>query len=214
MIDFFNQYSSGIFALLGALGGGVISFYASWMLKKRDFSLRLWDKLLDKRIKAHENVLSIALEMRVMVSWGNFEDNGDVARAPQVLMSKEVFEQWFTKFTQLTLEGSTWLTTETKRELNFVQDYLVTLHQNLSGVPSDKYLLIGKIIRQDFAELSGRLEKKTFYFFSKGINQLKLNDLDDWHKYERSETEKRLNKTALIEKWQSIKKLVEDDNKS
>lgn len=183
------------------------------MLKKRDFSLRLWDKLLDKRIKAHENVISMALEMRVMVSWGNFEDEGDVARAPQVLMSNEVFEQWFTKFTQLTLEGSTWLTTDCKRELNFVQDYIVTLHQNLSGIPSILYLDIGQIIREDFIKLSSTLEKKAFDFFSKEIDQLKLNNLNDWHKYERSMTKERLNKTALIEKWKSIITLVENAEK-
>jgi len=214
LIDFLNQHSSAIFALLGALGGGIISFVASWMLKKRDFSLRIWDKMFDKRIKAHENVISMALEMRVMVSWGNFEDAGDVARAPQILMSKEVFEQWFTKFTKLTLEGSTWLTTDCKRELNFVQDYLITLHQNLSGVPSDMYLKIGQMIKEDFIELSSKLEKKAFDFFSKELEQLKLNNLDDWHKYERSITEERLNSTALIQKWGKIKELVDNANKT
>ncbi|WP_121627338.1 hypothetical protein [Poseidonibacter antarcticus] len=209
MINFINEYSDAIFALLGAFGGGLISFFASWMIKKREFTLRLWDKLLDKRIKAHEDVITMALEMRIMVALGGFDENNEVLRVPKLLQSKEEFENWFRKFTQLTLNGSTWLTTETKREVNFVQDYLVTLHQYILQVPSEKYLSIGQIIRQDFIELSGELEKKAFNFFSKEIHQLELNNLNEHHKYKINDTKGRLNKTLLMTKWQSIKDIID-----
>ena len=197
---------------MGALGGGLVSFLASWLLKKREYNLRLWDKLLERRIRAHENVIAVALEMRVMVALGATEQNGEVARAPQVLCSKEDFERWFKRFTQLTMERSTWLTTEIKRELNFVQDYLVTLYENLTGVPSEKYLLIGQVIRQDFIDLSSDLEKKSFAFFVKEVRQLKLNSLKEWHKYSRSETETRLKKTALLSQFEKIRRIVATGN--
>lgn len=208
MIDFINQNSNAVFALIGAFGGGLISFFSSWMIKKRRFTLRLWDKLLSKRIKAHEDVIAMALEMRIMVALGGFDENNEVVRAPKLLQSKEEFENWFIKFTELTLNGRTWLTTETKKEVNFVQDYLVTLHQYILQAPSEKYLSIGQIIRQDFIELSGELEKKAFNFFSKEIHQLELNNLDEHHKYKLKYTKQRLNKTKLITKWQSIEDAV------
>ena len=206
--EFIKSNASAVFGLLGALGGGLVSFLASWLLKKREYSLRLWDKLLERRIKAHENVIAAALEMRVMVALGATEENGEVARAPQLLRSKEDFEQWFIRFTQLTIEGSTWLTTEAKRELYFAQDYLVTLYQNLTDVPSEKYLQIGQVIRQDFIDLSSELEKKSFAFFEKDVRRLKLSNLKEWHKYKRPETEKRLKKTALLSQWEKIQRLV------
>jgi hypothetical protein len=205
---FINENASAIFGLLGAFGGGLISFLASWLIKKREYNLRLWDKLLERRIKAHENVITVALEMRVMVPLGATESTGEVARAPLVMRSKEEFEEWFGRFAKLIMEGNTWLTTETKREVNFVQDYLVTLHQNLTGVPSEKYMQIGQVIRQDFIQLSSALEKKSFAFFGKEVQRLKLSSLDKWHKYKLSETENRLKKTELLSQWEKIKKIV------
>jgi hypothetical protein len=206
--EFIYSNASAVFGLLGALGGGLVSFLASWLLTKREYNLRLWDKLLERRIRAHENLIAVALEMRVMVAWGGTEEDGDVARAPHVLRSKEDFEQWFIRFTQLTSEGSTWLTTEAKRELNFVQDYLVTLYQNLAGVPSEKYLRIGQVIRLDFIHLSSELEKKSFAFFEKEVGRLKLGNLKRWHKYRRPETETRLKATTLLSQWEKIEKII------
>jgi hypothetical protein len=206
--EFIGKNASAIFGLLGAIGGGLVSFLATWMLKKREYSLRLWDKLLERRIKAHENVIAAALQMRLMVALGATEEDGEVARAPNVLRSKEDFEEWFMTFTTLTMEGTTWLTTEAKRELNFVQDYLVTLHQNLRDIPSERYLPIGQVIRQDFIDLSSSLEKKAFAFFGKEVRRLKLSNLKKWHKYKRSETEARLKKTVLLSQWQKIARIV------
>jgi hypothetical protein len=211
-LDFLEQFisdnASAIFGLLGALAGGTVSFLASWLLRKREYDLRLWDRLLERRITAHESLIAMALEMRVMAALGAVEKDGDVARAPHVLRSRDDFEQWFGRFTQITMQGTTWLTTDAKRELNFVQDYLVTLYQSLIGVPSEKYLLIGQVIRQDFIDLSSGLEKKAYSFFGREVRRLKLSNLTDWHKYEPSVTEARLKKTVLLSQWQRINSII------
>jgi hypothetical protein len=144
-----------------------------------------------------------------MVGLGGFEANGEVARSPQVLISKEEFERWFVRFTQLTREGTTWLTTKAKREVNYVQDYLVTLHTNLASVPSDKHLSVGRVIRQDFIALSSALEKASYDYFENEISKRKLSNLCEWHKYTRQETESRLSGTALISDWESVKNALE-----
>ena len=204
LLKILETNASAIFSLLGVLSGGVLSYVTTSLQKRRDFDLQIWGKLFDRRIAAHEKVITVAVEMRVMVWLGGVDANGEVRRAPQVLISKEEFDNWCIRFTQLTLEGTTWLTTETKREVNFAQDYLTTLHRNLANVPSDKYLEVGELVRQDFIDLSSTLEKQAFEYFEDGIHELRLDSLDKHHKYKRPETERRLGQTLLIQKIQQI----------
>lgn len=204
MEEFISQNASAVFGLLGAFVGGLLSFLTSWALKNREYTLRIWDKLLERRIKAHENLIAIAIELRVMVALGGEGPDGEVARAPQVLISEEEFEKWFIRFTQLTQSGSTWLTTQARRELNFVQDYLVTLHTNLSSVRSERYLAVGAVIRSDFLDLSSGLEKAAYDYFENTISERKLGSLRDHHKFPRSETESRLRNTVLMQNWDRV----------
>ncbi len=195
---FIYNNSSAIFALIGALGGGILSFIGALLLKKREFNLAISRSIIERRIGAHEKVIALATEIRVMVGLGGLSESGEVRRAPQIMLSRDIFEGWFTRYAQLCMEGTSWLSTLTKREVNYVQDYLVTLHMYLEGVPSDKYPELGRLIRQDFIDMSSSLEKKAFQFFEKGIRRLKPDSLDEHHKYERSETERRLNATSLL----------------
>ena len=206
---FFSQHASAIFALVGAFAGGMLSFFGSLILKNRDFKLRLWDQLAERKIKAHENVIELAVAMRVMMMLGGDDENGELRRSPQVLISKQEFESWFTRFTQLSLQGTTWLSVDAKRELNFVQDYLVTLHERLRPIPSDKYLAVGVHIKNDFIDLSSSLEKAAFRFFETGVDKLALESLDEWHKYERSVTIDRLEKTQLRKRWELVNSYAE-----
>lgn len=207
--SFFSEYASAIFALVGAIAGGVLSFVGSLILKNRDFKLRLWDQLAERKIKAHENVISLAIEMRVMVMLGGDDENGELRRSPQVLISEQEFESWFTRFTQLSLQGTTWLSLDAKRELNFVQDYLVTLYDRLRPIPSDRYLAVGVHIKNDFIDLSSSLEKAAFRFFETGVDKLALESLEKWHKYERSVTIDRLEKTQLSKRWDLVSSYAE-----
>ena len=207
--EFLTKHERLIFSLLGAIAGGVLTFLYSWALSKREYNLRLWDKLIERRIRAHENVIGIAIEMRVMVALGGVEQSGESARAPQILASRDEFERWRTRFAQVAGEAGTWLTTDAKRELNLVQDYLVTLYHHLEGVPSQKYLAVGQIIRSDFITLSSELEKNTFEFFGREVERLRPGNLREWHKYERPETERRLGESILLSQWEDIKARIE-----
>ena len=208
LLSFLNANASAVFGLLGALGGGVLSYFSTSLQKRRDFDLQLWGKLFDRRISAHEEVIAMAVGMRIMVTSGEVDTTGAVRRFPQVLQSQEKFAEWWTRFTLVWNASSTWLSTPTKRELNFVQDYLVTLHMHLCNIGGALYPQVGEIVRQDFIDLSSSLEKQAFEFFTKDIRNLQLNNLQDWDKYPLPETERRLLRTALstsIEKIKSLK---------
>lgn len=209
-MEFLEAYSTIFLALGSAMGGAFVSLVVGWLLRKRDYDLRLWDKLLERRIKAHENLINIALEMRVMVAPGTVDAEGEVIRAPRVLISQETFEQWFTDAISGGVAGSTWLATDAKREANFLQDYLVTLHLHLQPVASEDYLSVGCIIRQDFIDMSASLERAAFRFFEKDARRLKLSSLNEWHKYPREQTEKRLTDTQLRQRWSEWSPLAQD----
>ncbi len=209
ILIFLRENSSAAFGLAGALGGALLSSATGWFGRKRDHDLRLWDKLLERRIRAHEQVISIAQDLRTMLALGGMEPGGEVARTPKLLSSKEEFETWFAGEFLQAGSGSTWLTTEVRRELNFVQDYFVTFQHNLRNAPSEKYRSIGQIIRQDFIDLSSELERKAFEFFELDMFELRLSSLSDWHKYPRIDTEKRLRGTQLMLRLGEIVQLWE-----
>ncbi len=204
-LQFLETNSSAIFGLIGALGGAVLSFAASYLLKGREFNLQLKSKIIEKQIAAHEIVISLAKDMRKMGSIGEVDTAGEVIRFPYLLLSKDNFDQWLGDFSSQIISNSNWLNVKARRECNFVQDYLITLHVYLVDVPTEKYSELGILIREDFINLSGSLEKTAFSFFENGIQNAKLYSLSKWHKYKSEETIKRLNKTVLIKKINTFK---------
>ncbi len=174
-------------------------------MRRRDLDLKIWEKFLDRRIAAHETVIGVAIAMRRMVASGATDPSGEVVRAPEVMMSKEAFNRWLVEFAEKSLSATTWLSTDVKRELNFVQDYLVTIHVNLSGSAPNDFPAVGAFVRQDFIDLSSSLEKVAFEFFTKEARKLRLSDLNEWHKYPLQATQSRLQDTVFLSKWAEIK---------
>ncbi|MDH5647871.1 MAG: hypothetical protein OEZ01_17805 [Candidatus Heimdallarchaeota archaeon] len=207
MDEFLLKNSSAVFGLLGAFLGGALSFFASWTIKNREYALQIWGKVIDKRIKSHENIIKLALNMRLMIPLEHKESDDELPRTPKILASKAVFHEFFSDFASLSQQSSTWLTTACKRELNFAQDYLVTLNQYLSSADTKKFPVIGNLIRQDFIDISSELEKSAFSFFENFMTKRKLNNLSDWHKYLPHETNSRLSRTALLLNLVKIKSL-------
>jgi hypothetical protein len=209
MVEFFTHNAAAVLALLGVLVGAIVTggltFAAGWIMRKRDLDLKIWEKFLDRRIAAHETVIGLAIAMRRMVAVGGIDAAGEVARAPEVMMSKEAFDTWLVEFAEKSSPATTWLSTAVKRELHLAQDYFVTIHANLSGSAPDAFPTVGALVRQDFIDLSSKLEKAAFEFFTKEARNLCLSDLNDWHKYPREVTESRLQDTVLLSKWAEIK---------
>lgn len=211
MNQLIRDNASALIGVSGVAIGAVVQYLAGWALRKRDYDLRLWDKLIDRRIDAHERLINHAHEMRVMISRNGVDEGGEVLRYPQVLSSRDIFEDWFTNTIRLIGFASTWLATPAKRGANFLQDYLATLHLNLMSVPSSKFPDVGLIIRQDFIDMSSNLERISYGFFDRDVRKLRLSNLIDWHKYPRSQTEKRLRETNLLRQWADVARLEEPE---
>jgi hypothetical protein len=202
--------ANAIFALLGTLAGAALTFFGTWILQSQEARSRLLEKVLDKRIQAHEKVIELSKILRQMTSLSYPEKDGELARTPAIMMSHESFAEFLLRFTQTGVDSSTWLSTEVIRELNFIQDYFINLYEFLRDVKPDKFPEIGRIIRQDFLDFSSSLEKLAFSFFAKDLTKMKLNDLNEWHKYPVKITQKRLKETAFLKKADEILKIINE----
>lgn len=54
MEQIIKDNASAIFALLGTLAGATLTFVGTWILQSQEARNRLLEKVLDKRIQAHE----------------------------------------------------------------------------------------------------------------------------------------------------------------
>lgn len=185
------------FAVYGVLGGVLLTLLGSWLLKRHEYKLRLWDKLIDRKINAHDNVIRSSQEMRKTSPIGGRNEDNQIRRIPHVLQSREVFDDFFTNFTTETLSDSSWLTLATRKELNFIQDYLVNVHEQIALLSDADLEVLAETVHFDFIELSSSLEKVAYSFYEKEVLQLKIGNLKDWHKYDLDITLKRLGQTRL-----------------
>jgi len=104
--------------------------------------------------------------------------------------------------------NSHWLNTNLERELGFFQDYMVTLNMRIKGQNDSNVKIIGLIVKQDFIDLASNLENLTFEFFRKDIYKLKINKHNEWHKYPKEITKKRMNETILFKEFKEIDKII------
>ncbi len=210
MEQIIRDNASAIFAILGTLIGGAFTFLGTWILQNQEAKARLLEKILDRRVQAHENVIELSKLFRTMMSLGYAENDGELARTPAIMYSKESFDSFLLKFHKTSTESSTWLSTEVTREYNFVQDYLVNLYEFVRNINSEKFPEIGRLIRQDFIDFSANLEKISFKFFAHDLLKMRMNDLTKWHKYPAETTKKRLAETAFFKKRDEILKIIDN----
>ncbi len=186
------------YAIYGVVVGAIITLIGAWAGRRQGYRLKLWDKLIDKKIKAHESVICVALEMRKTCPLGGRNENNELRRIPYVLRSFEDFEIFLENFTVNSLTYSSWLTGYTRKEFNFTQDYLVNVHEYISKLSVEELRVLAENIHLDFIALSSELEKTAFEFYKKDVLKFNVSDLKKWHKYDINTTLKRLENTHLF----------------
>jgi hypothetical protein len=209
LIELVKSNASAIFGLLGVILGGSTTFITSYIRTKQDYRYKIFAKLIDRKIYAHEVAINLAYEMRVMLSPAKLDANNELVRYPQILASDKSFTNWFAHFTLEVNRVSSWLTVDVRRELNLIQDYICNIHLKLDAADSDTHIAVGKIVRQDFIDFSSELEQKAFQYFRKGVLKLDIGDINNWHKYDQGLTETRLKETQFFKNISTINELTE-----
>lgn len=189
------------------LAGVIIGSMFTLRGKKRDTQLRIIEKVFDKRLKAHEDILYIAKQMRNTVSTHNATDGLNVDSYPGLLRNNECFDHFKGNFFVAVNMNSHWINIELFRQLNYIQDYIENVSQVLLRLDETNYPKLGIIIKKDFIDLAAELETEVLKFFEKDLYNVNLKTSKGHHKWPREYTLNRLNNTELCKKHDLIEKI-------
>lgn len=137
------------------------------------------------------------IAMRPVVAKLADGDEG-IQRGPWVLESEETFRDFYSSFIDANSSSSTWLWIEAKRELNYCQDYLLTLYGEISKNPGLNFDQLSSDVRQDFIDIAENLRKTSMDYLTLEMPKLKFDDLNKKPKYKRSITIQRLLESQLV----------------
>ena len=207
LATFFEQHASAVFALLGVLGASALALIREIVLKHREFELRVWEKVVDRRLSAHETVLEQVSRIRATMSDFAEQSGSELQRAPAVFYDRSTYVDWYTSYARAVGAHYAWLSTALVRELNLFQDYLVNLQAKLERLPDDRFYNVGCIVHCDFVEFAASLEQRALTFIRDDLKKPRLEHVGEWHKYRPDETRRRLLATAQYEREAEIAEL-------
>lgn len=163
---------------------------------------------MERRLAAHEAVLDCAMDMRMMTTSGDIDEDWEVIRVPSVLIDRDSFRAFFDKFGNIGKQASAWLSLDVKKEFNFAQDYIVSIGVNLRKMSDEHLHEFGAIIAPDLVSISSSLEQKIYKYFADKIVDIRLDDVGEWHKYEQEESRRRFAELNYIQKEDKIRELM------
>ncbi len=191
----------------GVILGVVVTSFVNWRVKSKEARLRVLEKIFDKRLSAHEEVLEIARLLRTTVSTKVVDNDSNLITYPVVLLSIEAFNNFQGRFYELVNFNTHWLDINLFRELNYVQDYIGSVDVSLKDKNDNIYPKIAALLKSDFIKIASSLKSETIKFFNKDILEMKINTQQQHHKYKKNETMKRLKETSLFNNWEEISRI-------
>lgn len=201
---------SSLIGITGVILGSIITHFFNLKVKSKEVKLRIIEKVFDKRMIAHENVLDIVKLLRSVIPTGLVDNYNNIIGFPVCLKSRSILINYRDEIFQTIHINSHWFDTILTKELSFVQDYFMTLENVISEVSDDNISKIGLIVKQDFINISTKLEDITFNFFRSDIYKISINKLNEWHKYPVDITRARLEETELFRRRDEIDKIIQN----
>ena len=197
-LKFYETLIIAISGIVGVIIGALITTIVSWKLKAKEVKLRVIEKVFDKRIIAHEDILKITKLLRTTYQTYKADEQRNALTYPAFLHNRKSFDDLLENVSIYINVNSHWLDIEIFRELNYLQDYLCNLDAYLKSLDETNYAELGLKIKKDIIDLANSLEKLTLKFFKEDIYLLNLKVSEGFHKYPKNETLERLNKTELL----------------
>jgi len=198
-ITLYQTLITAIAGILGVLIGALITTVFNWKIKTKEVKLRIIEKIFDKRISAHEEVLKISKILRITHLTYQIDDEKNALTYPVFLNNKESLDNLIFNIHTIINTNSHWLDIEIFRELNYLQDYLTNLDGFTKHIEEKDFPSLGVKIKSDIIDLADSLEKMVLKFFKKDIYQINLNISEGHHKYPKEVTLVRLNNTKLLQ---------------
>ncbi|WMN59610.1 hypothetical protein NI389_15740 [Pseudoalteromonas xiamenensis] len=204
MEEFLVKNASAVFALSGAIVGSLITGLINYATKTKESKLRVTEKLLDKKLEAHESLLSMVSWIRTMVLLGGEDSQGELKRCPIIMESQKSKDEFLEAFVSLQNRCDRWFSASVKREVSFFLDYFVNLNEHSREASDNSLQEAGVIIRNDFIDIASELENCAHQFFNKDLLKLNYKTDRNWHKFTSKETIARLNKTEFYKRKKQV----------
>lgn len=199
-------------SFIGVIIGSFLAFLSSSFLKKKETRLKISEKILDKKIESHEDVLKLAKLLRSTISDNNFNSEMELITYPLILANKENYLDWKINLYNKANNNSHWLSQNVHKELFFIQDYFINLDKTLENVPDENLIQIAIILKNDFIDLSAKLEKSITEYFDNGWKNLKTISKLDSFKLEKSVSINRLKNYNHTKRYLEISKYFYQKN--
>ncbi|WP_314057965.1 hypothetical protein [Empedobacter brevis] len=181
-----------ILSFVGVIIGAFLAFISSSFLKRKETRLKISEKILDKKIEAHEDVLKLAKLLRSTLTDNNFTTEMGLITYPIILANKENYLDWKTNLFSKVNNNSHWLSLSVHKELFFIQDYFINLDKTLENIPDENLKNVAIILKNDLIDLSTKLEKSIIEYFDKGWKDLKTISKKDTFKLDKNVSITRL----------------------
>ncbi|WPR71298.1 hypothetical protein SLW70_15370 [Flavobacterium sp. NG2] len=201
-----------LLSFIGVIIAAFLAFFSSSFLKKKETLLKISEKILDKKLEAHENVLQLAKYLRSTISDNKFTVDKELITYPIILANKDNYLDWKKDLFIKSNNNSHWLSNEVINEIYFIQDYFLNLDQTLENVHDENLINVGIILKNDFIDLSNNLEKKILLYFDNGWKNLKTISNNKKHKLAKKVSLERFEKSNLNKRHLEISKYFYQKN--
>jgi hypothetical protein len=201
-----------VLSFVGVIIAAFLAFFSSSFLKKKETLLKISEKILDKKLEAHENVLQLAKYLRSTISDNKFSVERELITFPIILANKENYLEWKKDLFIKSNSNSHWLSNDVIKEIYFIQDYFVNLDKTLENIPDENIEKIGIILKNDFINLSNNLEKTIIKYFEKGWKDLKTISNNEKYKLPKNISLERLENYNLTKRHLEMSKYFYQKN--
>lgn len=199
--------STFLSTILGILIGYILSFLTTWLLKTRETSLRIQEKIIEKKLIAYERVFDISNEL-INIKWNVQADDSENETHPAIMNSVDNYKKWQTLFYKA-FDSSIWWEEDMKIEFYFIQKYFNVITKLVINGNNEQLIKLGIIVSKDFEEISIGLEKLTKEYLEKRIFKLKFNPTIKQIGDVGLIIQQKFNQTILHNKEEEIKHIFE-----
>ena len=208
MSDFIATNATAIFTLVGVALGAIATGASNYLVKSKESKLRLIEKLLDKKLQAHDEFITLISIVRQIVELDRFNDRGERLSLPIVARSKDELADFQVKYMSFLINNERWLSLRLKRECNIFLKYLQEIRTISDGVSDKQFQNMTIIPKHDFKYFSYYLEDIAHDYFNNDIAKLKFKTDRGIEHYSKWRVNRRLKSTELYKSRNSINKLL------
>ena len=98
LIEFLQENASAIFALLGVVSGSLFTGIFGYISKSRETKLRITEKVVDRKLQAHDNLIDFIGQIRTMVLLDGWDGERELKRTPLTMFGQQELSDFLVNF--------------------------------------------------------------------------------------------------------------------